>query len=286
MQRDLGLPETTVVPPSRAAKRSAEAGRGPVEAGSGRLRQACAGRLRHRRPELYMCAMTRDELLLTALLGGDASSVVLAQAAGRSERAARYGLTHLVKTGLVWSPERGRWRLTEAGRAIAATVHQLPAAPAEMHAPEAANHASTAPQSAVTHPSDAQTGAIAGDAWSIPGWLWGLGANCPGRRRAPVRGRSTADRRRTGTPVARAHSRRLAVHGLAGLGPVARLSWALRKGSLLQLSGRVVRAIGCLTAPEGGPFRVASSERSVERRSMNFGTTAVLPAHVMEDPRE
>ena len=82
-----------------------------------------------------MCAMTRDELLLTALLRGDASTVALAQAAGRSERAARYGLTHLVMTGLVWSPERGRWRLTEAGRVIAATISQPPAAPTPRRRP-------------------------------------------------------------------------------------------------------------------------------------------------------
>ena len=123
-----------------------------------------------------MCAMTRDELLLTALLRGDASTVVLAGAAGRSERAARYGLTHLVKTGLVWSPERGRWRLTEAGRVIAATISQPAAAPAETHAPEAADPASTAPQPALTHPSDALTASPAGDTWRVPGWLWGLGA--------------------------------------------------------------------------------------------------------------
>ncbi|HUZ02377.1 MAG TPA: hypothetical protein VNF71_02820 [Acidimicrobiales bacterium] len=120
--------------------------------------------------------MTRDELLLTALLGGDASTVVLAVAAGRSERAARYGLRHLVKTGLVWSPERGRWRLSEAGRAIAATITQPPAAPAETLAPDAADYASTNPQAAVTHSSDAQTASAAGGAWSVPAWLWALGA--------------------------------------------------------------------------------------------------------------
>ena len=123
-----------------------------------------------------MCAMTRDELLLTALLGGDASTVALAGAAGRSERAARYGLTHLVKIGYVWSPERGRWRLTEAGRAIAATMSQPAAAPAEAHAREASDHASAAPQPAVQRLSDAQTASPAGDTWRVPGWLWGLGA--------------------------------------------------------------------------------------------------------------
>ena len=124
--------------------------------------------------------MTRDELLLTALLRGDASTVALAGAAGRSERAARYGLTHLAKIGLVWSPERGRWRLTEAGRAIAATVSQPAAAPAEVQAPEAVEHSSHAPQPAVTHPSDTQTAPTAGDTWRVPGWLWGLGATVLG----------------------------------------------------------------------------------------------------------
>lgn len=127
-----------------------------------------------------MCAMTRDELLLTALLRGDASTVALAGAAGRSERAARYGLTHLAKTGLVWSPERGRWRLTEAGRVIAATISQRAATPVETHAPDAADDASPDPQAAVTHASDAQTASPAGDTWRVPGWLWGLGATVLG----------------------------------------------------------------------------------------------------------
>ena len=127
-----------------------------------------------------MCVMTRDELLLTALLGGDASTAVLAGAAGRSERAARYGLTHLVKTGLVWSPERGRWRLTEAGRVIAATMSQPAAAPAEAQAPEASARASAAPQPAVQRFSDTQTAPAAGDTWRVPGWLWGLGATVLG----------------------------------------------------------------------------------------------------------
>ena len=115
--------------------------------------------------------MTRDELLLITLLRGDASTVALARAAERSERAARYGLAHLVMTGLVWSPKRGCWRLTEAGRAIAATLHQPPAAPAE-----AAAHASAAPEPAVPRLSDAQTASPAGAAWRVPGWLPGLGA--------------------------------------------------------------------------------------------------------------
>ena len=127
-----------------------------------------------------MCAMTRDELLLTALLRGDASTVELAEAAGRSERAARYGLTHLVKTGLVWSPERGRWRLTDAGHAIATTVPQPvaheTAAPAETHGADEALATIAAPLVATGRPSDAETATSTDDAGSVPGWLWGLGA--------------------------------------------------------------------------------------------------------------
>ncbi len=120
--------------------------------------------------------MTRDELILSALLGGDASTLALAAAAGRSERAARYGLTHLAKAGLVWSPERGRWRLTDPGRAIATTLPQPSEASAETHGPDATVTATAAPEDADTHPSDAQTASPAGDTWSVPGWLWGLGA--------------------------------------------------------------------------------------------------------------
>ena len=119
--------------------------------------------------------MTRDELLLTTLLGGDASTVELAEAAGRSERAARYGLTHLVKTGLVWSPERGHWRLTDAGRALAATLAQT-AAPAGTDARDEIVAAIAVPSAAAGRPSEAQTAPSTSDTWSVPGWLWGLGA--------------------------------------------------------------------------------------------------------------
>ena len=116
--------------------------------------------------------MTRDELLLTALLDGDASTIELAAAAGRSERAARYGLTHLMKTGLVWNPERGSWRLTEAGRAIAASISQpcaLPAEPSGSDEPATLTVASAGadPQPSGTHPAT-------GTNWTVPGWAWGL----------------------------------------------------------------------------------------------------------------
>jgi hypothetical protein len=56
---------------------------------------------------------------------------------GVTERTCRYGLSHLIAVGYVWSPERGRWRLTEAGRAIASTLPSLPAT----ERPEAESHA-------------------------------------------------------------------------------------------------------------------------------------------------
>lgn len=66
--------------------------------------------------------MTRDELLLAALAGGATTTAALMDATGVIERTCRYGLSHLIAVGYVWSPERGHWRLTEAGRAIAATL--------------------------------------------------------------------------------------------------------------------------------------------------------------------
>lgn len=72
--------------------------------------------------------MTRNELLLAALAAGATSTAALVRATGVGERSCRYGLSHLVAAGYAWSPERGRWRLTEAGRAIAATLPGLPAA--------------------------------------------------------------------------------------------------------------------------------------------------------------
>jgi hypothetical protein len=66
--------------------------------------------------------MTRDESILTALLAGDRSTVDLAAATGLTERVCRYGLRHLRSIDYVWSPERGRYRLTHRGRAIAGEI--------------------------------------------------------------------------------------------------------------------------------------------------------------------
>ncbi len=66
--------------------------------------------------------MTRDESLLTALLAGHGSTLQLAAATGLTERVCRYGLRHLIGQDYVWSPERGRYRLTGRGRVIAAEI--------------------------------------------------------------------------------------------------------------------------------------------------------------------
>ena len=69
--------------------------------------------------------MTRDERLLTALARMEdmsASTVALADLASLPERTARHGLRALIGQGLVWCPVRGLWRLTPAGRELAASL--------------------------------------------------------------------------------------------------------------------------------------------------------------------
>ncbi len=66
--------------------------------------------------------MTRDELLLATLAEGAASTATVSRLTGLGERTCRYGLRHLIAEGCVWSPERGRYRLTARGRAIAAEL--------------------------------------------------------------------------------------------------------------------------------------------------------------------
>ena len=75
----------------------------------------------------YGSSMTRDELLLAALAAGEVTTAGLVRSTGVSERNCRYGLRRLIVAGYAWSPERGRWRLTEAGRAIASGLPELPA---------------------------------------------------------------------------------------------------------------------------------------------------------------
>jgi|SRR5450759_1112374 hypothetical protein len=66
--------------------------------------------------------MTRNEALLAALLDGDRSTLELVAATGLTERVCRYGLRHLIGTDYVWSPARGRYRLTARGRVIAGEI--------------------------------------------------------------------------------------------------------------------------------------------------------------------
>lgn len=141
-----------------------------------------------------MCAMTRDELLLAALATGDTSTAALARATGLSERTCRYGLTHLVKTGRVWSPERGRWRLTDAGRMIASTLDEpAPAADTtttnmpttEGRVPSVVDETpflriepAISPEAAGQPPTGNETAPSVGGGWSVPGWLgWGSGCS-------------------------------------------------------------------------------------------------------------
>ena len=80
--------------------------------------------------------MTRNELVLAALAGGEASTAAIAQLTGLPERVCRYRFRWLIREGYAWSPERGRYRLTARGRAIAAEVPPLATAGVPRAAPE------------------------------------------------------------------------------------------------------------------------------------------------------
>ena len=67
--------------------------------------------------------MTRDELILSALARGEASTAELVELTDIPERRCRKGLRRLVRDNYVWSPARGRWRVTRRGREI---VSELP----------------------------------------------------------------------------------------------------------------------------------------------------------------
>lgn len=84
----------------------AEADLRPTSASSGHLRLP-----RSATPE-YSSEMTRDEILLNCLTEGEGSTVDLVVAAGLPERTVRRGLRPLIGSGHVFSPERGRYRLT------------------------------------------------------------------------------------------------------------------------------------------------------------------------------
>lgn len=113
--------------------------------------------------------MTRDELLLAAMAAGATTTAALSSATGVTERTCRYGLSHLIAIGYAWSPERGRWRLTDAGRAIAATLPSLSAAdpPATESTALPANESET-----VVAAHAAQPASVSGDAPSTHASLW------------------------------------------------------------------------------------------------------------------
>jgi predicted ArsR family transcriptional regulator len=58
---------------------------------------------------------TRDEEILSLLCAGPASTAALAERLGWYERSVRRRLRRLIKDGYVFSPERGRYRITAAG---------------------------------------------------------------------------------------------------------------------------------------------------------------------------
>ena len=66
--------------------------------------------------------MTRDEWLLVALSDGEASTSQIAEWTEIPDRTCRKGLRKLARGNYVWSPERGRWRLTNRGREIASEL--------------------------------------------------------------------------------------------------------------------------------------------------------------------
>jgi len=63
--------------------------------------------------------LTRDECLLLALGDGELSTAEIADWTDIPERTCRKGLRKLQRGNYVWSPYRGRWRLTNRGREIA-----------------------------------------------------------------------------------------------------------------------------------------------------------------------
>jgi DNA-binding IclR family transcriptional regulator len=62
--------------------------------------------------------VTPDEQILRALDAGPGSTASLADAVGWHPRAIRRRLRRLIRDGYVFSPERGRYRITAVGRAV------------------------------------------------------------------------------------------------------------------------------------------------------------------------
>lgn len=62
--------------------------------------------------------MTIDERVLLILADGPSSTAELATALGAPPRSVRRRLRRLIRDGYVFSPERGRYRLTRVGRLV------------------------------------------------------------------------------------------------------------------------------------------------------------------------
>lgn len=68
---------------------------------------------------------TRDEEILVLLSAGSASTAAIAERLDWYERSVRRRLRRLIQDGYVFSPERGRYRITAAGLG-AMTPMELP----------------------------------------------------------------------------------------------------------------------------------------------------------------
>jgi Mn-dependent DtxR family transcriptional regulator len=73
---------------------------------------------------------SRDEEILLLLLAGPAGTASIAERLGWYERSVRRRLRRLIKDGYVFSPERGRYRITAAGQGAMRPVELPLAAPA------------------------------------------------------------------------------------------------------------------------------------------------------------
>jgi Mn-dependent DtxR family transcriptional regulator len=67
---------------------------------------------------------TRDEEILSLLSAGPAGTASIAERLGWYERSVRRRLRRLIKDGYVFSPERGRYRITAAGLGAMAPVRR------------------------------------------------------------------------------------------------------------------------------------------------------------------
>ncbi|MFZ0168988.1 MAG: hypothetical protein WAL64_06140 [Candidatus Dormiibacterota bacterium] len=100
--------------------------------------------------------MTRDEMLLTSLVGGEGSTADLTLFTGLPERTVRRGLRRLIGSGHVFSPIRGSYRLTSAGSAV--VLGLSPSDPATLIEQSREPH----------HERDAVPSHA-----GVPGWVWG-----------------------------------------------------------------------------------------------------------------